>query len=324
LLPQVQVLRAVWSQQFSAADEHGVVHYREAEDLPPGAELIVSPYDVEARNGCKDERRWVGYKVHLTETCDDDSPHLITHVETTPATATDEAALAPIHEALKQGVLLPTKHLVDAGYVVAARLVASKEQYLVRLVGPLTADSSWQAQAGQGYAAAYFVVDWDRQKVTCPAGQQSRHWTPKQTAYGAAAIQVAFAAATCRPCPARELCTKQTRHGRTLSLKPQELHLAMLAQRAEQDDAEFKGEYKRRAGVEATLAQGLRVGGLRQSRYIGLARTALQHLLIAVALNLSRLVAWWAEQPLAPTRRSAFARLASKLQIAPAYAAAGT
>jgi transposase len=321
-LPQVQVLRAVWSQQFSAADEHGVVRYREAEDLPPGAELIVSPYDVEARNGCKDERRWVGYKVHLTETCDDDRPHLITHVETTPATATDEAALEPIHEALKARELLPAEHLVDAGYVDSARLVVSKEQYQVRLVGPLTADSSWQAQAGRGYAAAYFVVDWEAQKVTCPAGQQSRHWTPKQTAYGAPAIQVAFAVATCRPCPARELCTKQTRHGRTLSLKPKELHLAMLAQRAEQDGAQFKGEYKRRAGVEATLAQGLRVGGLRQSRYIGRARTALQHILIAVALNLTRLVAWWAEQPLAPTRRSAFAALAERLAIRPNFSAA--
>jgi len=29
--------------------------------------------------------------VHLTETCDDDQPHLITHVETTPATTPDSA-----------------------------------------------------------------------------------------------------------------------------------------------------------------------------------------------------------------------------------------
>jgi transposase len=59
------------------------------------------------------------------------------------------------------------------------------------------------------------------------------------------------------------------------------MHLAMQAQRAEQQSEQFKEEYKRRAGIEATLCQGLRVGGLRQSRYIGLARTALQHTLIA-------------------------------------------
>src|SRR4051794_6118595 len=108
-LAQVQVLRTVWAQQFIAVDENGSLRYREAEDLPPSAQLVVSPYDVAARSGCKDEQRWVGYKVHLTETCDDDSPHLITHVETTPATATDEAALAPIHEALKQRELLPAE-----------------------------------------------------------------------------------------------------------------------------------------------------------------------------------------------------------------------
>ena len=95
----------------------------------------------------------------------------------------------------------------------------------------------------------------------------------------------------------------------------------MVAQRAEQQSAEFKAEYQRRAGVEGTLGQGLRVGGLRQSRYIGLAKTALQHILIAVGLNLLRLVAWWNEQPRAHTRRSAFAALATKLGIRPAFTA---
>lgn len=117
-----------------------MVRWREVEDLPPAGQLIVSPYDTQARTGNKRDKRWVGYKVHITETCDEDAAHLITHVETTPATAataTDEAALEPIHEALQQRELLPTEHLVDAGYVDGARLVASKEQYQVRLVGPL-------------------------------------------------------------------------------------------------------------------------------------------------------------------------------------------
>ncbi len=321
-LPQIQVLRQVWLQQFYAPDEHGVVRYRATDDLPPGSLLIISPYDVEARNGSKREERWAGYKVHLTETCDDDTPHLITHVETTVATATDEAALAPIHHALQERALLPAEHLVDAGYVDSARLVESKKRYGVRLVGPLTADSSWQAQAGAGYAASCFAIDWEAQKVRCPAGQQSSNWIEKRTAWGAEAIHVRFAGSTCRACGVHDQCTKQWRSGRTMSLKPKELHVAMLAQRAEQQSAQFQAEYKRRAGVEATLCQGLRVGGLRQSRYVGLAKTALQHILIAVALNLLRLVAWWEERPLAPTRRSAFAKLVGRLAITPVYAAA--
>jgi transposase len=243
-------------------------------------------------------------------------------VETTSATATDEAALAPIHQALKARDLLPAEHLVDAGYIDTARLVESKEQYEVRLIGPLAMDGSWQAQAGQGYAAACFAIDWEGQKVTCPSGQQSRDWVAKKTPWGADAIHVKFASATCRNCNVRELCTKQAGGGRALTLKPREMHLAMQAQRAEQQSEQFKAEYKRRAGIAATLCQGLRVGGLRQSRYIGLARTALQHILIAVALNLVRLVAWWGEQPLAPTRISRFEALASRLGIRPAYATA--
>src|SRR5205807_7669247 len=57
--------------------------------------------------------------VHLTETCDDDSPHLITHVETTPAPVADDATVPLIHEALAERDLLPGVHIVDTGYVDA-------------------------------------------------------------------------------------------------------------------------------------------------------------------------------------------------------------
>ena len=86
----------------------------------------------------------------------------------------------------------------------------------------------------------------------------------------------------------------------------------MLARRAEQRSEEFKEEYQRRAGVEGTVSQGVRVGGMRQSRYIGIEKTRLQHILIAVALNLVRLVAWLEEQPRAKTRVTAFAALARR------------
>ena len=86
----------------------------------------------------------------------------------------------------------------------------------------------------------------------------------------------------------------------------------MLAQREIQQSTQFKEEYKRRAGVEGTLSQGVRIGGLRQSRYIGRVKTALQHILIAVGINLLRMVEWLEERPRARTRITAFARLASR------------
>jgi transposase len=48
---------------------------------------------------------------------------------------------------------------------------------------------------------------------------------------------------------------------------------------------------------------------MRRSRYIGLAKTHLQHLGIAAAINLVRVVSWLDGDELAPTRVTAFQRL---------------
>ena len=57
---------------------------------------IFSPYETEARKSTKRSTSWTGYKVHLTETCEEDLPHLITHVETTVATTQDPTVLPSI------------------------------------------------------------------------------------------------------------------------------------------------------------------------------------------------------------------------------------
>jgi hypothetical protein len=69
--------------------------------------------DPEARYGAKRDLTWVGYKAHVTETCDPDEPHLITHVETTPATTHDGQVVEAIHADLAHKELLPSEHIVD-------------------------------------------------------------------------------------------------------------------------------------------------------------------------------------------------------------------
>ncbi len=56
-----------------------------------------SPYDPEAHYGNKRSITWTGYKVHLTETCEDNEIHLITHVETTLAGITLQAMSMPTY-----------------------------------------------------------------------------------------------------------------------------------------------------------------------------------------------------------------------------------
>jgi hypothetical protein len=112
------------------------LHRREADNIPPAAQFISSPYDSEAHYVRKHTTQWVGYKVHLTETCDDDLPHLITHVETTIGPAADGAATPRIHAALQQRGLLPGTHIMDTGFLDAQLLVKSPEHYGVDLLGP--------------------------------------------------------------------------------------------------------------------------------------------------------------------------------------------
>lgn len=81
--------------------------------------------------------------------------------------------------------------------------------------------------------------------------------------------------------------------------------------RAEIDTREGRREYKRRAGVEASLSQTIRRCDVRHARYRGLAKTHLQHVATAVALNVMRAVNHLQEKPLAKTRQSRFARLAA-------------
>lgn len=130
--------------------------------------FINSPYDPEARFSKKRSTQWSGYKVHLTETCEQSLPHLIIHVATTPAPRTDEAIMEAIEQELSQADLAPREHLVDAGYVSARALVTSQERFGIKVVGPASVDTQWQARTPSGIDASQFVLDWERRLATCP------------------------------------------------------------------------------------------------------------------------------------------------------------
>jgi transposase len=106
--PAIEILRQVWVQQYYRHDN--VLSWRTTDNMPPTAHSIHSPYDPEARYSQKRQTEWCGYKVHLTETCDEERPRLITHVETTPATTQDEQMTDTIHTALAAKDLLPKEH----------------------------------------------------------------------------------------------------------------------------------------------------------------------------------------------------------------------
>jgi transposase len=284
------------------------VRFKENRELPPAAEGIESPYDVEARYRSRYATVWTGYLVHLTETCADEEVHLITHVQTTAATIHESQQTAAIQQALVEKQLAPSEHIVDAAYIDAELLVESWQQHEIALVGPARLNNAWQTKTEGAYDLAQFTLDWEQRQARCPQGQHSLSWREDLDNTGSPVIRVAFRRKTCQACPARQRCTRMPR--RVLQLRPRAHYEALQAARQRQSSVERKRRYQRRAGIEGTISQGVRAFGLRLCRYRGLAKTTLQHLATAAAINLDRLVAWFDEIPQAKTRKSRFARLA--------------
>ena len=307
-VPAVETLRRVWVQQFYLSAEG--VQWRTAEHgTPPSALFLSSPYDADAYLARKRTTKWIGYKAHLTETCDDGRPHLITHVQTMAAPVADAEATTPAHNALRDKDLLPAVHLVDTGYLDAELLVTTRRDFGIDLAGPARADERWQAREGKGFAAADFNVDWKRKEAICPQGAVSASWTPALDNRGTEVIKVKFAGSDCGPCRHLADCTRGTRPRRTLTLRTHERHLALVEARQRGTAAEFAALSAVRAGVEGTISQAVRGFGLRRSRYIGQAKTHLQHVATAASMNLIRMTEWIGGAELATTRRSKFRTL---------------
>jgi hypothetical protein len=198
-LPAVGVLRRVLVQNYTrtiTGNGREVIKRREKEPegdgLPPGHARIASPYDLDARWGAKRDTFWLGYKLHVTEACDDQPqcgcpgdggtglrshdqdcaapafPNLITHMATTDARVTGNQMTAVIDDELAGKTLAPGRHYLDPGYLSAALVVSEAARHGIALTGPLLADTSAQARAGDGYARAGFAIDYHCKTVTCP------------------------------------------------------------------------------------------------------------------------------------------------------------
>jgi hypothetical protein len=282
-LPAVDALRLIWIQRFYCCTipGHETIQIRTSANQPRATLLIQSPYDLEARWCQWTSQHWLGYKVHLTETCDPGYPDLITHVATVPAPVHDSGAAAGILADLGQCDRLPATHLVDSGYM-STHLLVLGQHHGVDGVGPMTAMTRRQQTEGAGYTA------------------------------GKPSVCIHFRSVTCRACPVRAACTSAKIGPRQLTIYPYELYTVMQAARQREATSAFKQTYALRSGVESTMAQHVQRFDGRTSRYRGMHRTHLQQLFVAMATNLVRVMAWLWNEPLDEQRRppGAFARYA--------------
>ncbi len=246
VVPAVVTLRHVWIQNYTWT-EVGTLRWRTNDEIPASAQYLGSPYDLDAGYSQKCSTSWVGYKVHLTESCDADLPLPITNVETTIAITPDDAVTAQIHASLKQRDLLPDVHLTDMGYIDAELLVESERQYQLDLLGPVRGDYRRQGQENKGFAAADFVIDWDVRQARCPAGCTSVNWNPTIDLRENPVFRIKFAMRDCQACAHRSDCTDGQR--RCISIRPRAQYEALQQRRKRQRTQSFKDEYAKRAPV---------------------------------------------------------------------------
>ena len=311
----IQTLRQVWLQHYHASQQG--TPWRADSELPPSALVITSPYDVDARYSRKKSTIWTGYKVHFTETCEADAPHLIVEVTPTSATMADGDIVEDLHSRLAAQQVLPDQHLMDMGYVDAEVLAQSQTRYQLDIVGPVMPDTSWASKEAGRFDHRQFRIDWQAHSAICPAGHTSRDWGHIPDRHGKPSLRVRFPLRLCRACPLHEQCTPVA--AKVLILRPDEAsYTALVAARERETTPEFRKLYAKRAGIEGTIAQAVRTYEMRRARYLGSKKLKLQAFFTACAMNVLRAVEWVKEAKHAATPVSRFAKLVATTKIAAA------
>lgn len=313
-LPQVKVMRAVWDQQI-AADGAGW-RLKEPGQLPASAERIRSPYDPDVRYSTKSragqqDLEWIGTKVHLTESCDRDLPHLVTDVHTAAATEPDVLATGPILEKLAAREVAPAVHLLDAGYPSAENITRAAAAGTV-MITPVLAPRGRNANTGL-HTPYDFEIDWEHGYARCPAGAHSG--PPHPGKHGL--VTFTFTRRDCTPCPQRDQCTRaKPPTARRITVPEQPVHDAVLKARAAQAQEGWQQLYNQRAGIEGAISEAVRGPDLRHARYRGTAKTHVQNIFTGIAMNISRLGTHYYKPP-APRRPTKISALCQNLGLTP-------
>src|SRR5215204_3055569 len=309
-LEPVETLEKVWQRHYTRRED-GEVNWVANNELSKAAAAIESPYETEARFSTKRDLAWTGYKVHLSETCDEQMPRLITNVHTTAAARQDVSCTDLIQKAMQENDLLPARHLVDSGYIDAELVIESSRKYGIELFGPMRLNPSWQSRE-QGIDAAQFQIDWDKKQARCPLGKQSANWSEYQTKeYSRPLVKLRFKPQDCLNSLSRTQCVRNKKAGRSLQIPGREMYEALEQTRRKLSSEEGRNQYRTRVGIEGTISQAVRRGTLRRSRYRGLEKTHLQEVATATAINIVRAVNFLNQEIPAKTRVSRFKRLAN-------------
>jgi hypothetical protein len=224
----------------------------------------ISVEDGQMRHGRKSRSVLVdGYKRHVLHDLD---TGLIRAVGVTPANAPEASVTEAIGEDLeRQEVPLKELH-IDRAYL-SSHFVRERGDELEVYC------KAWSVRESKCFHKQAFALDWERQLIQCPAGQEMP-FVPGGIVH--------FPKETCAQCPLKTQCTTSSK-GRSVSIHPDEARLFELRER--QQTPEGRTKLRERVAVEHTLAHVGRWQG-RRARYRGVRKNLFDLRRCAVVHNL--------------------------------------
>ena len=246
-----------------------------AQDRVPSVE------DPEQRHGHKSHgRSFTGHKAGVAV---DPETQLITAVDVVPGNAHDGAGAADLvaqAEANADGEI--EQVIGDTAYgSMETRKALGEREVIAPTVKP---------HSKREISKDDFEIDVAGDRVRCPMGHETTHWTWAWVTAGKGKPKVrvkrfAFPKELCRACPCYAQCvTDKRRRGRFVTLHPDEERLQ--AARAFERTARFREQYRQRVVVEHRIGRLVQLG-VRKSRFFGRAKTRFQVLMAATVANLT-------------------------------------
>jgi hypothetical protein len=244
-----------------------------------------SPHDPDASFGHKG----LGYHVHITETCRNDSTELLTSYEVLPAAQSDIGQALPALQRLERSGVKPEVLYADAGYPTSADLLAARDKG-----SELFAPVHRGQLAVETFSRTEFNIDAHTGEVLrCPAGHTPTRHAQREssdTTHPRRSLHAFFNADDCTPCPQLNRCpVRRPNNPYTdyrLDVAPE--MLARDARWTQQQTQPWKERYRIRAGIEATMSELKRAHGLGHLRVRRMVRVKIQVALKTTACNIKR------------------------------------
>ena len=286
-----QLLERILKEQCVLSEDGQRVMVKKPKEIP--SDSLQNPSDPPAcavaagRDATYRGHKGQGYQVQVMETYDKDedtkgeSLNLITHIQVESAHKSDAHALIPAIESSKERGLAPKELLADTLY-------GSDEncQRAERLGVEVVSSAKGAGEKGEdSITLSDFEVSKKGDILFCPRGHAPVKVKTKKTRHTAV-----FDSRSCSVCPSQANCqVKRGKRGYYLRYTDREMRLAR--RRAYEQTEAFKGRYRFRSGVEATMSEYDRRTGVKHLRVRGFKAVRFCATLKAVGVNIFRATA---------------------------------